>query len=257
MLIWLLVIAFSLVSSVLVYSKRYTNSFHLGGLFLVQFYDLVIVSSLVFVALINIAIEISSRPEVVNIPVPTLVIFSFLSFFIALAFIGNAIHSTSASVSQAFPKGSRTKAYFTNEFFHKSTSHDMTYLGAAGIILFLGLLELNHPAVTQVLGLGLVLIFGAGTGVILALSTIWSTFIGVSLASAFVTSLVLLFNVQGVWDHLENYPVTVMMLSSALTILGILFVFGAIILTSKKATRSVVKHLFPKGHPAREYFHLY
>lgn len=245
-------------ASSIFYSHRYTNTVKVWGLYSVQFFNLFVGAPVVLLSLMNIALEIVQRPEVQNVPLSSNIIFLLFGLSIISTAIGIGIHSTSTSVSEAFPKGVRTKAFLINEVFHKYLSHELTNLGAIGISLSLGLLEINHPSqipefsLTIAVGLGLVI------SLVAASSIIRGTFIGLSIFASFLVSLMLAIPMYTLYsaDKIISYPMAVTCFVSV-TVTFILLSLAALGVSFSDAfAKKLVKFLFPTGHPVRESFHL-
>jgi hypothetical protein len=162
---WIIVALMTLFSCAALYPKRFTSHKRIDGLYLVQFYYLVIGTPIVAVSLINLATEVISRPTVHLLPISTDVVYSCYIVCILVAAIGAGIHSTSTSVSQTFKGHPKSDAYLTNERFHLGLSHHMGYLGGIGTLLCLFLLELNHPTF-QIFDPRVTILIGVMLGVI-------------------------------------------------------------------------------------------
>jgi hypothetical protein len=252
-MLWIAFLAVIFIVTAFMYSKRYTSTRRIGGLYLVQFYNLLIATPLIVLALFNIALEIFLRPEVVNIPISSRILYSLFCLALTIGAIGSGIHATSTSVAQSFPIGSRSRAYFTNEVFHGVMSHDMLYLAGIMLTVILTFLEINHPISSYNYSLETLISVGILIGICQAMGVVWSTHIGVNLIAAFFGTFIVLYTYNPFINWTEH-PLAVIFLVSLGTIFITLGVVGVIYLKSKRLSDRLVRFIFPKGHPFREVF---
>lgn len=251
---WIAIIALINFSAVIFYHFRYISKIKFLGLYIVQFYQLLIVTPLAFVALINLALDITATPSIGIISINERLLFSLFSFSLASTIIGVGIHSASTSVYQSFSPNLDIKAYIENEIFHGPFSHDLVFIGANYTAFFLFLLGLNHPTnINQDLILPTLL--GLAIGIPAAIAVIRGTHLILVAINSLICSVVgLLIFVN---FNLVYYPVSFSMLlaftSFSLTLLLALLIY----FTSKRVTKLMIKLLFPKGHPIYEKFHFF
>lgn len=246
------------IAAVFYTRKRYAGTKRLFGLYSAQFFNLFVAMPIITISIVNITLEVNSRPEVQNIPTSANLILSLLILSLISTAIGNGIHSTSTSVSEAFPEETRTKAYFTNEIFHKYLSHEFINIGAIGIAIFLGLLEINHPAQYPPFSPGIAVSLGIIIGFIASFSIIRGTYIGLSLLILFWGMLVMAFSIYPLYSshHLYNYPLSLMNLTSIATTFLLLLAFSIIVIFTDNLEKRVVKLIFPKRDELRKSFHI-
>lgn len=91
------------LSAVLVYKKRFTSDFSIGGLYFVQLYYLLI-TPIICTIFITLGQEILNRPEVRLLGVPSGIIFNIYAMFVILAAVASGIHSATTSIFQSFLK---------------------------------------------------------------------------------------------------------------------------------------------------------
>ncbi len=258
MFIWILILIMTMVTAFIFYSHRYTNKVKIWGLYSVQFFNLFVGSPLVLLVILNIALDIVRRPEIEHITLSSNILFALLGLSIISTAIGNGIHSTSTSVSEAFPQGVRTKAFLTNEVFHRYLSHELGNLGGIGIAVFLGLLETNHPAQVPEFGLLSAALFGIVIGILAATYIVRGTFVGLSLFASFFGLIFMSIALYPLYDSGEivHYPISVMAFAAVAAVFVLLITTSLIVLFSDRLSKRLVKFIFPKGHPMRESFHL-
>ncbi|GEM_PF-6754755 len=260
MLYWIILIIATAITSTVFYTKsRYTGTKKVLGLYSAQFFNLFIGMPIVMVSVINIVLGVASRPEVQNLFTSTSVILSFIIASLISTGIGIAIHSTSTSVYEAFQKSEHNdKAYLTNEVFHKYLSHEFANVGAICLIIFIGILEVNHPAPNPIFSLGIAELFGLLIGAITSFSIIQGTYVGLSLLTSFWRSLLMsvaMFPIYG-FENLQNHPLSVAMLTSVTLIFILLLLFSLAILFTEGPKKKLIKILFPKEHQVRKLFHM-
>lgn len=250
---WIFILTINLILSVVVYSKRFTSNRQIKGLYFVQFYYLAIATPLLALSLIQIGLEIFKNKEVLNFPLSSDLLLSGYILSIIIGAIGAGIHSSSTSVSEAFKGHIHLYAFRLNEQFHGPLSHEFVFLAGAFVTLFIGLLGINHPnplAINPWIGI----LFGALVGLMNSITVIRSTHVGISLLSAFFTTVILSGIISQLQLNLSFYPYVVFALSSAATIFFVLSVASMIYATSKRGTRVLIELFFPKGHPIHEFF---
>jgi hypothetical protein len=253
---WFLILIVTFISAFLIYSKRYTSDRKFFGIYFVQFYYLVIAAPIVGLCLINIGLDIVKNPEVININIPTDSLLSLYFLSILVGVIGTAVHSVSTSQVEALKRHIFLRAYSYNEEIHGPVSHEMLYLATVAVILLNGLLAVNHP---NLVPFEPVIPFytGAMLGLFLGLSVILSTHVGLALIATFFSALILL-NVVTIFSlRLDNHPnlvfdLTVLIFMFCTILLSVLLYFK-----SKKATKIMIKIIFPKGHPIHETFSVF
>lgn len=248
-MVWIFVALFAVLSSAILYASRRRTKLRVYGLNLTQFYHMAISAPLVALSLINIGLEIINRPQVMIFPFQSHWIFSLYALSTIIGVVGTAIHSISATMADDFPKGEAIQAQQTNEIFHGPLSHGMTYMGGIFTVVFLALLELNHPDPNFLLSPDLSLILGVILGLVATIGIIWSTYIASHfLASLLATSILLYFNLNYIRD-LSDFPLFIMALTTEGVLLGGLLITLIIFRSSSTLTRKFIKFFFPNGHP--------
>lgn len=247
------------LSALLVYKKRFTSERRIGGLYSVQLYYLIL-SLFVPMLFLNLGLDIMHRPEVKNLPLPSMLLFDFYVISLVCAAIGVGIHATSTSVYQSFVSHKHTKleAYKINEKFHGYLSHHMTYSGGIVGLLSLSLLEFNHP-VSQHWNSYLLIAIGIAIGVIGSIAIIWSTYtinwfvyIGFNLLAALLSVTIIVTMLDATAANLVSQPITRIMLTALITITAALTSYSIIFLTSDRMTAKLLRRLFPKNHDFRK-----
>lgn len=263
------------LSAVLVYKKRFTSDFQMGGLYFVQLYYLLI-TPIVCTIFITLGQEILNRPKMVELNIPSGIIFNLYGMFVILAGVASGIHSATTSIFQSFLKNELPMlkkikkelddstfrrlelhqqiqedlpTFHVNEKFHGGFSHNMLFISSILAVLFLGLLELNHPALdpTPIDAL-IILLLGVALGVIQAIAIIRSTFLSLSLITSVLTGGVLYYFANTVLFKFAYYPVTTVALIYLTVLTTILAVVGLIFLVSHRLSKTVVKRIYPKEH---------
>ena len=140
-MIWLLLLSFSVLSSVLVYSRRYIEKTGLKGKTFVQYYYMVI-GILSCISIFGILREISEQIDDSIISQTPFVIL-LLTISTALCVVGTLLHSVSLLVQQrpSFRNNSTWKKNIV-EFIHLPFSHYMVYIGGIFSLLSIGYLDL-------------------------------------------------------------------------------------------------------------------
>lgn len=259
-MITLLTIIVICLSGLLVYKKRFTSTFTIGGLYFTQLYYLIF-GPLVVSLFINLALNISKRPLIQNLPVTDGFVFSCFVLSTVIAAMGLAIHSTSTSVMQAFLKDRKlsdadkkkieSTAFWTNEKFHGSLSHNMFYVGGLSATFFLAILEINHPGqppATFLMNNNFLIIIGILIGVTEGLAVLWSTYIGFSLIVSILGVSFMYFFDNPAAINSQTFPIAFVMYVSLITLLIMLVTTLIIFRISEVWSKRFVKLLYPKGH---------
>lgn len=263
------------LSAVLVYKKRFTSDFQVGGLYFVQLYYLLI-TPIICTIFITLGQEILNRPRVEVLNIPSGILFNLYGMFVILAGVASGIHSATTSIFQSFLKNElpmlkKLKSelddatfrrlelheqikedlptFNVNEKFHGGFSHNMLFMSAMFAPLFLGLLELNHPAsnpssITPVL----ILMLGLALGAVQSVAIIRSTFLSLSLISSIISGGALYFFANKVLFNFAYYPVTTVSLIYLIVVSATVALVGLIFLMSHRLSRTVVKRVYPKEH---------
>jgi lysylphosphatidylglycerol synthetase-like protein (DUF2156 family) len=263
------------VSAVLVYKKRFTSDFQMGGLYFVQLYYLLI-TPIVCTIFITLGQEILNRPRIEVINIPSGILFNLYGMFVILAGIASGIHSATTSIFQSFLKNELPMlkklkndlddatfrrlelheqikedlpTFHVNEKFHGGFSHNLLFISSIFAVLFLGLLELNHPAsnpssITPIL----ILLLGVALGAVQAVAIIRSTFLSLSLISSVITGGVLYFFANRVLFNFAYFPVTTVALIYLIVVTAAVALVGLIFLVSNRLSQTVVKRIYPKEH---------
>lgn len=242
-------------SATLLYRKRFTSGFKIGGLYLVQLYYL-IATPIAALFLFDIGSDIFSRPIVGGLPIPGNILFNAFNFFVMLAVVGMGIHSTSASVYQTFKNRDKLEkeAYKTNELFHGPWSHNMVYIGSLLSITLLGLLEINHPYFGRIINFNLLMLAGIMIGVLGVIGVLrampirYDLMIVVSLLCA----IILGYSIRNYALNINSYPMAVIALSGLVTLFTLLLLASLIFAISESISKRVINKALPKGHPLHE-----
>jgi hypothetical protein len=163
--------------------------------------------------------------------------------------IGAAIHSTSTTVFEDFPKDDKSPANYTNEFFHGPLSHSLFFMGAIATTVFLALLEINHPDLNRTFNSDWALVLGMTVGLIEMVSIIWSTFIKTHLVASMIATAVIFCNIIPHLDALANFPIAVFALVSQSILSAGLLIVLAIYSTDSPFSKKFIKIFFPNGYP--------
>lgn len=263
------------VSAVLVYKKRFSSDFSFGGLYFVQLYYLLI-TPIVCTIFITLGQEILNRPRIELLNIPSGIIFNLYGMFVILAAVAAGIHSTTTSIFQSFLKNELPMlkkikrelddstfrrlelhqqiqedlpTFHVNEKFHGGFSHNLLFISIILAAVFLGLLELNHPAQDPTpLDAWIILFLGVSLGAIQAIAVIRSTFFSISLVASVLASGVLYYFANKVLFKFAHYPVTTVAMIELVVLSAILAVVGLIFLLSHRLSKTVVKRIYPKEH---------
>lgn len=251
----LIPVALITLSAILIYRKRFTSEKRIRGMYFVQAYYL-IVSPIVCALLINLGLEIYNRPEVLNLALPSSLIFVLYAVAIATAGIGAGIHSTSTSVYQSFARAKQFKSdpFETNEKFHGGLSHNMLFIAAIIGFVLLSFLEVNHPSLRQsaILTTSSVIGLGIGLGLIQAIAVLRSLHLGYSLIGSLLGSIIIFYFCRPHMVSIEMFPISFVVLSGLITLFVTLFSAVLILLTSGKLSHKLLRRAYPKGHPFHE-----
>lgn len=273
---YLLLLALVLgLSAVLVYKKRFSSDFQVGGLYFVQLYYLLI-TPIVCTIFITLGQEILNRPRIEIINVPSGILFNLYGMFVILAGVASGIHSATTSIYQSFLKNELPMlkkikndlddatfrrlelheqikedlpTFNVNEKFHGGFSHNLLFISSIFATLFLGLLELNHPvgnpsSIRPVL----ILLLGLALGTIQSIAIIRSAFLSLSLISSVVAGGVLYFFANKILFNFAYYPVTTVSLIYLIVVSAVVALVGLIFLVSHRLSKTVVKRIYPKEH---------
>jgi lysylphosphatidylglycerol synthetase-like protein (DUF2156 family) len=252
-----------------------TSIFTMGGLYFVQLYYLLI-TPIVCTIFITLGQEILNRPRIEVINIPSGILFNLYGMFVILAGIASGIHSATTSIFQSFLKNELPMlkklkndlddatfrrlelheqikedlpTFHVNEKFHGGFSHNLLFISSIFAVLFLGLLELNHPAsnpssITPIL----ILLLGVALGAVQAVAIIRSTFLSLSLISSVITGGVLYFFANRVLFNFAYFPVTTVALIYLIVVTAAVALVGLIFLVSNRLSQTVVKRIYPKEH---------
>ena len=136
-----------------------------------------------------------------------------------------------------------------NEKFHGGFSHNLLFISTIFATMFLGLLELNHPASNpSSIRPILILLLGVALGCIQSIAVIRSTFFSLSLISSVAAGGVLYFFANKVLFNFAYYPVTTVALIYLIVTTAVLSLVGLIFLMSHRLSKTVVKRVYPKEH---------
>lgn len=248
-----------MIVMLLLYRRRFTSEMRIGGLYFTQLAYLIF-SPVAAAILLNIAFEIVNRPTVTLFPVSNAWLLNLYALTIIIAAIGAAIHSTSTSVYQAFLKDRRifknknqqlkSESFKTNEIFHGSLSHNLSYVGGILASVFLILLELNHPSQSTFwLNLPLLFIIGITMGLVEGIAVLWSGHISYSLVTATISSIFVYIFCLPSLTAVNAYPVAIILTISLVTLSLILVIASFIFIASASLSKRMIKRLFPKNHP--------
>jgi hypothetical protein len=273
---YLLILALVLgLSAVLVYKKRFSSDFQVGGLYFVQLYYLLI-TPIICTIFITLGQEILNRPRVEILSIPSGIIFNLYGMFVILAAIASGIHSATTSIFQSFLKNELPMlkkiknelddatfrrlelheqinedlpTFNVNEKFHGGFSHNLLFISSIFATLFLGLLELNHPSGNpSSIRPVLILLLGLSMGAVQSIGIIRSTFLSISLIFSIASGGVLYFFANKVLFNFAYYPVTTVCLISLIVMSASLALVGLIFLVSNRLSKTVVKRIYPKEH---------
>lgn len=249
------------ITALFIYKKRFTSEFNFGGMHFIQFYYF-IVAPVIVILFINAALDIIRRPEAINFPLPSNLMFILFAFSLILGAMGVAIHSTSTTVYEAFKRGKdlqsevEKKAYKINELYHQSLSHNLVYLGSLGGLLMLGLLELNHPRMESMANFNLTVALGITLGIVGTIGILRGAHVGFEIVASFFGSVILGYSVRTYALDTTSYPIAFASLAAMVTVFSLLSLTTIIFLISESLSKRVVKRTFPKGHPFHENINL-
>lgn len=274
-MIYLLIVALIGISGVLVYKKRFSSDFCIGGLYFVQLYYLFI-GPIVCTLMITLGQEILNRPQDKLLFIPSGVLFNLYGMFVVLAAVASGIHSTTTSVFQSFLKNelpilrkwgqplndssfrrltqdekhlAELPTFHVNEKFHGGFSHNLLFLSTIFASLFLGLLELNHPVEDpSSIHPMLIILIGLVLSVTKLIGIIRSTYLSYSLVASLFASGVLYFFASKILFKFPYYPVATVVLIDLMVLSVSLAVVGLIFLASHRLSKTVVNRLYPKEH---------
>lgn len=274
-MIYLLIVGLIALSGILVYKKRYTSDFCIGGLYFVQLYYLVI-SPIICGLLIALGQDILNRPSYRYINLPSDLVFNIYSMCVVVAAIASGIHSATTSVYQAFLKNEIRKiaessdpledsvfrrmglgdkldkqlpTFHVNEKFHGGFSHNLLFISSIVGLIMLAILELNHPVADPRTLNPIVIIFsGIVMGLIIAIAVIRSAHISLSLITSMIGGGILYYFASKILVIFPHYPVTTVILISQMVLTVALGIVGMIFLLSHRFSKTVVKRLYPKEH---------
>ncbi len=263
------------MSAILVYKKRFTSDFQIGGLYFVQLYYLLI-TPIFCTIFITLGQEILNRPKIEVLDIPSGIIFNLFGMCVVLAGIASGVHSATTSIFQSFLKNELPMlkkikndlddatfrrlelhdqikedlpTFNVNEKFHGGFSHNLLFISTIFATMFLGLLELNHPASNpSSIRPILILLLGIALGCIQSIAVIRSTFFSLSLISSVVAGGVLYFFANKVLFNFAYYPVTTVALIYLIVMTAVLSLVGLIFLMSHRLSKTVVKRVYPKEH---------
>jgi hypothetical protein len=263
------------MSAILVYKKRFTSDFQIGGLYFVQLYYLLI-TPIFCTIFITLGQEILNRPKIEVLDIPSGIIFNLFGMCVVLAGIASGVHSATTSIFQSFLKNELPMlkkikndlddatfrrlelhdqikedlpTFNVNEMFHGGFSHNLLFISTIFATMFLGLLELNHPASNpSSIRPILILLLGVALGCIQSIAVIRSTFFSLSLISSVAAGGVLYFFANKVLFNFAYYPVTTVALIYLIVTTAVLSLVGLIFLMSHRLSKTVVKRVYPKEH---------
>lgn len=263
------------MSAILVYKKRFTSDFQIGGLYFVQLYYLLI-TPIFCTIFITLGQEILNRPKIEVLDIPSGIIFNLFGMCVVLAGIASGVHSATTSIFQSFLKNELPMlkkikndlddatfrrlelhdqikedlpTFNVNEKFHGGFSHNLLFISTIFATMFLGLLELNHPASNpSSIRPILILLLGVALGCIQSIAVIRSTFFSLSLISSVAAGGVLYFFANKVLFNFAYYPVTTVALIYLIVTTAVLSLVGLIFLMSHRLSKTVVKRVYPKEH---------
>lgn len=265
------------LSAVLVYKKRFTSDFQVGGLYFVQLYYLLI-TPIICTIFITLGQEILNRPKIEIISIPSGILFNLYGMFVILAGIASGIHSATTSIYQSFLKNEiplmqkmhkalddktfrklqellhsqiaeDLPTFHVNEKFHGGVAHNLLFISSIFATLFLGLLELNHPSGNpSSIRPVLILLLGLALGSIQSIAIIRSAFLSLSLISSIVAGGILYFFANKILFNFAYYPVTTVSLISLIVMSTAVALVGLIFLVSHRLSKTVVNRIYPKEH---------
>lgn len=257
---WIIVTCLGL-SAVLVYKKRFTSERRISGMYYVQLYYLIL-AIIVPLVLFFAGLQIYHRPEISNLPIPSVFILALYMVSMVVAAIGSGIHSTATSVYQAMVKEGQThlESFKINEIFHLNLSHNLVFIGVISASIFLAVLEINHPSTrdSRFLNAGSAITFGVVIGLIEAVAILRSTDItfsshlNYSILGSLLGSIAIFIFCRPFMTSVDAYPVAFIMFSSLVTVFLSLVTITAIFITSHSLSEKIVTRAFPQGHPFRE-----
>ncbi len=254
---WLFVLVFAFLSGVFLYRKRYTSEMRVKGLYFIQFYYLFILTPIISLSLIQIGLEVMRRPEVINFPVESQVLFSMYLLSIIFCTIGSGIHATSTSVSQALRKYNYLQAFHINEGFHGALSHDMIIVGIVYAANFIMLLELNHPLSQANNYYLLSIVLGICIGIGGVITVIRGTHLGINIIASVISLFIEAVALFPLSYSLHYFPFATTAHIALITFVVGLLIATLIYLSSARLTKHLIRFCFPKGHPLRENFRMF
>jgi hypothetical protein len=249
---WIAILAIIIFSIILVYLLfRYDHRFRIGLLPIDQFYTAYIATPIASVAVFNLALSSTSRPEVARVPLTSSGLLTLLVLSMILTAAGLAIHTTHNTLTRFLYNQKGTPAWKANEFFHLHFSHRIAYTGAVAIFTILALLEVNHPLLTpetrpmMYLTLGLLLGSAGGMGVFL------SGEMGLGIILGTISSLILIPLTTSLFSDLGRYPFLLISVVSSMVLLIVSFAAELMLHFSHDRVIRIACRISPRGHPAR------
>jgi len=141
-----IILALTVFFGVFVYRRPNFEKRLLKQIPIVDWINLLVLPTIVYLALATIVISILSRYKINILEVDDETLFSLLILAAMFAFIGNTVHFCGKVLSRYIPINKNDIIYQVNEVFHDKLSHYLSFMGVLVTIFLIGILEINHPS---------------------------------------------------------------------------------------------------------------
>jgi hypothetical protein len=249
---WIVSLLITYLFCLVVYSQRYSKR-KISGIQIVQFLYLFVAAPLIGTCLLNIGLDIASRPLQITI-IPDFVLLPLAVFTTIVGCIGAGIHSTSVVTEELLSHEKTTRAFRFNNRIHGVISHQMAYQGSIFLSVLFLFLELNHPRSYQDISMTTFVLIGMILGLFFALSILWSTYVVYNLLFTTLCLGLVAYFIPLIIQNSHIYPVSMMTITLLVTLDVLLLLSLLVYKKSKRLSRIVVTMIFPRGHSLREQF---